>query len=266
MSIQVSQLFYYPVKSLKGIGCSGFALDEFGPKWDRRFMLIDEKGRFFTQRQCPKMGQIHVSVDDQTITLSMAGEETTSSLQLDRFDQIEVQVWSDRVKAREMPSDVNKWLSDRLSRDVRLCFIEQDTIRQVDIDYSILGDRVSFADGFPLLILSEATIEFLSGKLDFVLDAIRFRPNIVVSGCGAFEENTWTRIKINNINIDIVKPCSRCVIPTINPVDGEKQQDVMKVMLEYCKIGNQVYVGQNAIHRSLGDIRVGHQVHIIKAR
>ncbi len=196
MTIQISQLFHYPVKSLRGAQLSQMEVDTFGPRWDRRFMLADQSGRFLTQRQCPLMGQIAVKVTDGQLVLMHAGAERTLNLnKLNQFDHHRpVAVWKDEVNARIIQHDINQWISDILQRDVVLCFMDEDTHRQVDLQYSKQGDRASFVDGFPFLIMAEASLKFLSDQLGRELEIERFRPNIVVSGCDAFAEDSWKRI------------------------------------------------------------------------
>lgn len=262
MTIKVSQLFYYPVKSLKGQSIERVQLDAFGPKWDRRFMLVDDNGRFITQRQCPKMNQVGAQVHDNTLLISVEGQQYTVNLNLipsmDEFR--DVRVWDDTINARMIRSEINTRLSAFLKRTVNLCFMDDDTHRQVDLDFANVGDQTSFADGFPLLIVSEASIGFLSNKLGRDISVERFRPNIVLSGCDAFAEDEWKKITINQIEFDLVKPCSRCVIPTLDINSSEKQPDVMQVMLKYRKQGKNVMVGQNAIHSSQGWLNLGDTV------
>lgn len=266
MSIHVSQLFIYPVKSLQGISLESISVHDFGPKWDRRFMLVDDTGRFITQRQCPSMSQVPVVLQDNTMFIGEA--ENQISVQLNELNALsvmsEVSVWNDQLTAKVLPKNVNDWISNKLNRSARLCFIDDATHRQVDLEFAKKGDKTGFSDGFPFLILSEASLAFLSNEVGFNLDAMRFRPNIVVSGCEAFAEDQWQAIEINGIEFDIVKPCSRCVIPTINPATSEKQPEVMQVMLKHRKKGKQVYVGQNAIHRGIGELRIGDRVKILK--
>lgn len=262
MTIKVSQLFYYPVKSLKGRSVERVQLDAFGPKWDRRFMLVDDTGRFITQRQCPKMNQIGAQVKDDQLQVSFEGLQKIVDLNdiTSMTEFREVRVWDDTVNARMILTDMNAWLSRILERSVNLCFMDNTTHRQVDLDFAKVGDQTSFADGFPLLIVSEASIAFLSEKLQRDIHVERFRPNIVVSGCEAFAEDQWKTITINDIQFDIVKPCSRCVIPTLDLTNSEKQPDVMQVMLKYRKQGKHVMVGQNAIHSSQGWLTLGDEI------
>ena len=265
MSIQISQLFHYPVKSLKGVQLSEMEVDTFGPKWDRRFMLADQSGRFLTQRRYPTMGQIAVRMTDDQLLLMHAGVEKSLSIsELNQFDCHQpVTVWKDKVNARIIQHDINQWISGILQLDVMLCFMDKDTHRQVDLKYAKQGDRASFVDGFPFLIMTEASVGFLSDQLGRELAIERFRPNIVISGCDAFAEDGWKKIAINGIEFDIVKSCARCVIPSLDLKTSAKQEDVVQVMLKHRKQAKGVMVGQNAIHRHTGELQVGQAVEVI---
>ena len=265
MTPYISQLFYFPVKSLKGSKLDVMSIDEFGPQWDRRFMLVDKTGRFVTQRQLPKMGQISASINENTLVFTFDEQHRLVNLKdLNAIDQyMDVKVWGDEVRARLINGEINAWLSEILNREVLLCYMGDDTHRQVDLEFAQKGDRASFSDGFPFLIISEASVEFLANELGRKLALERFRPNIIVGGCDAFSEDQWKKIKINGVEFDIVKPCSRCVIPTLDLATSAKQPDVMQVMLKHRKQGKNVMMGQNAIHRGLGEINVGDLIEVL---
>lgn len=266
MTIEVSQLFRFPVKSLKGSSLEKMQVDAFGPRWDRRFMLANQNGRFLTQREFPIMGQFGAEINADSLQLTYAGVTKTLSLvKLSRFAQHRsVSIWKDEVSARLIESDINPWLSDILQTRVTLCFMDDDTHRQVDTQYALQGDRTSFADGYPFLIISEASIEFLSEKVGRELSVERFRPNVVLTGCEAFAEDEWTKIAINGIEFDVVKPCARCSIPTLNLKTSEKEIDVMQMMLKHRRQGKAVMMGQNAIHRQHGVLQVGQAVEVLE--
>jgi uncharacterized protein YcbX len=270
-AIQVSQLFYHPVKSLGAIATSSLQIGKMGPLLDRRLMLIDESGKFITQRQCPVMALIQVEDSAGVLTFSYSDRQTGAtlacSLPWPDFSYVGrtalAEIWEDEVQAQVIEHDINAWLSCILSRAVQLVFIDDQTHRQVDLDFANQGDQTSFSDGFPLLLVSQASIDFLRQASGVPLAAQNFRPNIVVQGCKPFEEDQWKKIRIAEIEFDIVKPCSRCVIPTLDLKTAQKKKEVMIAMLEHRKQGKKVYVGQNLIHRGLGGICVNQTVEII---
>lgn len=271
MSIQVFKLFYHPVKSLGSISAQTLQIAQMGPLLDRRFMLVDDNGVFITQRECPLMTLIHVSDDSGVLNFAFKSPQSNISSTCsipwpDFFYEGEVKnvtVWDDQVAAQAIDHAINAWLSDILFRSVQLVFINNQTHRQVDLEYADKGDSTGFADGFPLLLVSQASIDFLAKESGVPLVAQNFRPNIVVQGCEAFEEDQWTKIRIGEIEFDLVKSCSRCVIPSIDLKTAEKNKTVMTTMVKHRRQGKKVYVGQNLIHRGLGDISVNQTVEII---
>lgn len=269
--VHVSQLFYHPVKSLGSVGAKALQIAQMGPLLDRRFMLVDENGVFITQRECPLMTLIHVSDDSGVLSFSFKNPESnvsdTCSIAWPDFafkgEIKNVTLWDDQVEAQLIDHEINAWLSAILSRSVQLVFINDQTHRQVDLEYANKGDSTGFADGFPLLLISQASIDFLAQESGIPLLAQNFRPNIVVQGCEAFEEDQWRKIRIGDIEFDIVKSCSRCVIPSIDLETAEKNKPVMTVMLKHRRQGKKVYVGQNLIHRGFGDIHINQKIEII---
>ncbi len=265
MSIHVSKLFYYPIKSFPGIACEQLNINSWGPFRDRRLMLVDEQGACITQRQCRIMALISVSDDEESLTLVYEGREI--SLAWSKLCQTtlnkSVTVLGDKVIGQMVSGEINDWLSQILQRKVNLAYMADDTHRQVDLAYAPLGTRTGFSDGFPFLIVSQESITSLQQELTFELDVRRFRPNIVLSGCDAFSEDEWKIISINHIEFELVKPCARCIIPSIDLKSGLIQKEVMQVMEVHRKKDNQLYLGQNALHRGQGSIEVGHRVEII---
>lgn len=266
MSIRIHQLFYHPIKSLGGISTNCLSVRKEGPLRDRQMMLVNSDGKFVTQRQKPLMSQIKVFDLGDQLKLSF----NQDSIELDwpdfsgRTERKTVQVWQDELEAQVIHGEVNNWLSELLKQDVQLVYKHEDTYRQVDLDYARKGDETGFSDGFPFLLISQASIDFLQSHLDVSISMERFRPNISVTGYEPFEEDNWKRIAINGVEFDLVKPCSRCVIPTIDLESGEKQKQVMQVMLEHRKRGSNVYVGQNLLHRGEGELNVGDTLEILE--
>ncbi|MFT6262052.1 MAG: hypothetical protein ACJA0E_001178 [Bermanella sp.] len=248
----VSQLFYYPIKSLGAVETSQFSNGPCGPLLDRRIMLIDVNDKFITQRQVPLMSLIQVNDLGTSLSLSF-GSETITLPWPDfclKTESILVNVWEDKVSAQLFSPDVSNWLSGILNKQTRLVYMDSSEHRQVDLEFTDVGVQTGFSDGFPFLLISQASIDFLSEKVGYELSVKRFRPNIVIKGCEPFEEDSWLKITIGGTHFDLVKPCSRCIIPTINLQTAEKERAVMQAMLDYRKINKNVYVGQNLVYSS----------------
>ncbi|POP53030.1 MOSC domain-containing protein [Zhongshania marina] len=266
MDIRVSSLWRYPVKSMAGASMPSLAVTDWGPNLDRRWMVIDSQKRFITQRQLPRMCRLSASLSDAGIRIQSLDEP---SLFIDvpepmQAPQYEVAVWSDNCAAMDAGDEVATWLSDILGKSLRLCFMAETTHRQVDTQFAELGSRVSFADGFPFLLCSEASLAVLSKALGRGLAVQRFRPNIVVAGSEAFAEDEWRRIRIANIEFDVLKPCSRCAIPTVNLDTAEREADVFKMLRAERSKNGEVYFGQNLVHRGSGELAVGQRVEVLE--
>lgn len=265
MGLVVSSLWHYPVKSLAGVSLENMKISAWGPHLDRRWMVIDDRGRFITQRQLPAMSRLAAALTDTGVRI-IDLDDNSQSIDVHQpsgGQDYLVTVWSDQCIALDAGDEAAEWLTCRLGKDLRLCFMDENTHRQVDTQYAEAGIRVSFADGFPFLLCSDASAAILSGSLGRSLDMRRFRPNIVVSGADAFAEDSWRQIRIANIEFEIVKPCSRCAIPTINLDSGLREPDVFKVLRAERQRDGEVFFGQNLIHRGDGEIAVGQRVEII---
>lgn len=264
MSIVLSGLNRYPVKSLRGESLASAELGSRGLQHDRHWMLVNEDGRFLTQRELPRMTLIRPRIRGQGLLLQAPGLFELE-VQPESDEQMQVQVWRDQCVARLMSPAADRWLSDFLGVSCRLVYLPEEQLRQVDQDYAKADDQVGFADGFPFLLISRASLDDLNRRMGLTLPMERFRPNLVVEGCEAYAEDDWKRIRIGNIEFRVVKPCSRCVIPTVNPDTGEREgNEPLKTLMSYRKQGNNVYFGQNLIHDATGALQTGAAVEILE--
>lgn len=238
---------------------------------DRQWMLVDPRGHFLTQRQLPRMTLIKTRLTEAHLTLSAPGmRDFTVGIDSpgppDQDAPVRVQVWRDHCEAGPVGHDADHWLSDFLETDCRLVRMPEQTQRQVDMAYARKGDQVGFADGFPFLLISQASLDGLNDRLpaDETLPIERFRPNLVISGCEPHEEDRWSRIRIGTLEFRLVKPCSRCTIPTINPETAEKSPEPLRTLAQYRRRDNQVYFGQNLIHEGTGRLEEGMSVEVLQ--
>ena len=160
-----------------------------------------------------------------------------------------------------MGDEAAHWLSQYLNVPCRLVFMPESTRRSIDADYSGVSDTVSFADGFPILLISEASLAELSTRLKRPVSMSRFRPNIVISGCDAFAEDGWKSIRINEVEFSVAKACARCSMPTIDQNTAEIDREIMTGLAEFRRAKDkQIYLGQNLINQGEGTIHVGDEV------
>lgn len=273
-SIRVSELAIYPVKSLAQIQLKKSKIDNFGLQNDRRWMVVDQQGKFITQRQQSRMCLIQVEllesksldVDYQQAAIRLTAPQMPPVIvELPPSPKlIPVIVWHDTCNAIDCGVEVAQWLSEFLSIQCKLVFFPENEFRQVDLEYAKQGVRTAFSDGFPLLLISQASLDDLNSKLDVAVPMKRFRPNLVVNGCNAFDEDNWKRLRVGDLIFRVVKPCSRCVIPSIDTDTGERGSEPTKTLVSYRKKDNKIFFGQNIIADTPGFISVGDLVEIIE--
>lgn len=267
----VSELNIYPIKSLKGVSLIEAQVEEQGFTHDRRWMLVDEGGKFLTQREFPVMAKIGVEVDRDVLTVSIDGSRLSVPFgPAANGGPKRVRVWASLVKAEFYSEEVDDWFSQLLGSRCRLAAMTDVSKRLVNPYYSVhkFRDTVSFADGYPFLLIGESSLEDLNSKLEHKVPMNRFRPNIVVRGSEAFAEDKWKRIRIGSTVFHVVKPCGRCVMTTIDQTKGEKTGvEPLKTLASYRTKRNKVMFGQNLIADTSGGIViVGDDVEVLEAK
>lgn len=264
-ALTVSELAIYPVKSLGGIALQRMQFDRFGPACDRRYVVADGAGRFVTQREYAQMSLVRLTQNGNLLAFSAPSMPVfTLDTQRALTDaRNTVTVWRDQIAACDMGEEIAAWLSSYLGIAVRLFYMPDDSVRSIDPMYGKSGDRVSFADGFPVLLIGAASLREFNRALPEPIGSERFRPNIVVAGAQPYAEDQWRRIRIGALEFDVVKPCSRCVIPSIDPLTAKKQPIVTQTLARLRRRGDAVYFGQNLIHRGIGTIDIGVPVTVL---
>ena len=253
--LKIKELYIHPVKSLRGFSVDSIELDAFGAKYDRRWMVVDDQAMFISQREKPVMATIETSLEDGLLRLKDAG----GSIVVEAADgrDYQVQVWHDRVTAKDCGDAVAQWLTQRLGQSCRLVYMPDEACRIVDKNYTINAEKVSFADGFPLLVIGQASLDDLNARMDAPVTMARFRPNIVVANSAPFAEDQWSTLMHKNVNFHVVKPCSRCVIPSLDPQTGERHKTINRVLAGFRRRDNVIYFGQNMLFDGQATIRVG---------
>jgi uncharacterized protein YcbX/ferredoxin-NADP reductase len=264
----VTNISVYPIKSSAGINLSTSWVDDLGLSFDRRFVVSDNNGQFITARTEPKLCLIQASLTNTGLVLT-APDMPTLVINYNSFSSHyqAVTVWKDTIKGQQCTNEHNLWLSQYLGKQCKLLYFGEKSQRLVKDSNS----NVSFADGYPLLLISQASLTDLnqrSSTNDF-LDMTRFRPNIVVDNCVAFAEDTWQMIRIGEVEFELSKPCSRCIFTTVDPLTGEKhaQQEPLKTLKSYRQVASgDVMFGQNLIPLNQGQIKLDDKVEVIKKK
>jgi len=262
MNFELSDLLYYPVKSLGAIKAGSIVIDAFGVKNDRRFMLIDKNNEFVTQRKYPQLSLLSASLSSRSLFIS-GGDLGRLEFALNSLSGVQkVKIWDDFVEAEIIDDKLTAVLSDYVGESVRLAYIPDKSYRQVDRNFFAGDQRVSFADGFPLLLTNNASLLDLNQKLDKPVGMHRFRSNIVFSGNIAFQEDVWEQVRIGEVAFKLVKPCGRCNMTTINSL-GEHTKEPLKALSSYRKNEFGVCFGQNMVQMNQGTITMGDKLSVI---
>jgi len=265
--MRVSELWIYPIKSCRGIPVGELALDDRGPVNDRRWMLVDDHSHFLTQREYPRLALVDVAIDGEEVRISASGAGELRFQRDAGSGAEDCVVWRDTVALQHVSRDADQWFSDFLGSRIRLMRMPRETERVVNRDYSPERRLVTLADGYPMLLIGEGSLALLNEKLaergERGVPMRRFRPNVVVAGTAPHDEDDWKSIRIGNLECDVVKPCARCAIPTVDVNTGVAGVEPLRTLATYRKQGSKVYFGQNVIHRSVGSIRMADEVEVI---
>lgn len=262
--MSLTALYRYPVKSLGGEAFTALDVQARGFSLDRHWMVVDLPGRFLTQRQLPRMSLIGAAVNDRGVLQLRAPGMPDLAVGASSDEQLDVVVWKDSVSAVPVGAEADVWLSEFLSLSCRLVCLPQDVVRAVDPDFAGPSDQVGFADGFPFLLISQASLDDLNGRLEQPVSMLRFRPNLVVDGCAAYAEDNWRRLRIGELEFRVAKPCSRCAIPSIDPETGLRGPEPLRTLMSYRRRDNKIYFGQNLVHEGVGRLEAGMPVEVLE--
>lgn len=267
--LRLSGLYRYPLKSGAGEPLEHASLDALGVLGDRRWMVVDtESGRFLTQRLLGQMTQIQARWQGTQALLLNAPGMPELEVAVPAVDDAlrGVHIWRDSLRVPDAGDAAAAWMSQFLQRACRLVHVPEARARQVDPVYAEIGQKVAFADGFPLLLIGQASLDDLSARVGRELEMLRFRPNLVVEGAQAYAEDTWKRIAIGGIEFSVAKGCSRCIMTTLNPQTGERTPDrePLATLKGYRQIEGDVFFGQNLIALSEGELALGMPVEILE--
>jgi uncharacterized protein YcbX len=266
MPVTLSGLHVFPVKSCAPLAYTEAEVEARGLVGDRRWLVVDAAGRFVTGRQKPRMTLIRAVPIAGGIRLSAPGvAPLTVAAPAGNPDRLVATIWKDRVDAAVCDHAADAWLSAFLGIPARLVYMDEFAVRPVSLTHGREGDRVSFADAYPLLLVSQAALDALNARLASPVPMARFRPNLVVAGADAHAEDAWRRIRIGDIAFDVVKPCVRCVFTTVDPELGafDGGGEPLNTLKGYRRSGDGVTFGQNVIPRGTGILRVGDPVEVI---
>jgi uncharacterized protein len=269
----IASIHVYPVKAGRAIDLTAADVEPCGLAGDRRWLVTDPDGRFITQRAEPTLALVGARYSNGgSLHLSVAGQpplRVPAPAEVHGAEMLWVTLWQSKVRAAAAGAAADAWFSRFLGRPVRLVHLDDPTRRQVDPEFSAPEDRVSFADGYPLLLTSMGSLDALNqwlaedGQPDVPMT--RFRPSVVVAGSARWAEDGWRRIRIGTVPFRVAKPCGRCVVTTIDQQTAERGQQPLAMLGRRRRFGQQLVFGQNLIPDATGTIRIGDPVQVLDA-
>ena len=263
----MSGLYVYPIKSCGGVAVEEWNVDERGLRHDRRWMLVDETGRFMSQRQSPRMALIGVRFAPDGLIVDAPGMPSLEVPIRPPDGRLRLaQVWDDLVEVSPLGGEADLWFGQFLGVRCRLLYLPDGSLRPVDPDYGRAEDQVGLADAFPFHLISENSLAELNTRLEQPVPMNRFRPNLVVGGCEPFAEDGWKEVRIGPIKLHVVKPCARCAITTVDQRTAAKTKEPLRTLATFRREGNKVLFGQNLVHDGKGILRAGNPVEVLRDR
>ncbi len=240
--IVLSQIWVYPIKSAAGVACSSAKTALRGLEHDRRWMVVDATGMLVTQRERPELSQVTPSLVGDALRVEAEGMPAlTLPLEVVGGQELTVKMWTEPMSARLVEAATD-WFSTFLGGAYRLVYMPDTTLRPSP-DHAL--SPVSFVDGNPFLVASEASVADLNRRLEKPVSGLNFRPNLVLSGCEAFAEDTWDSISVGSTRLEPTGPCVRCVVVNVDLASGAVHKEPLRTLAHYRRFGNAVHFGQN---------------------
>ncbi len=264
---RITEIMLYPIKSCAGVSVESARLEPRGFLWDRRYMLVDRRGRVLTQREHPKMARILVRKINNGWAIDTEGQETLELPDvLGNGPERTVRIWNDRLELAAVGKGCNKWFTEALGLPCQLMQMNEQHLRPIKAGRGRAGDLVSLADGAPVLLTSEASLAALNDRLENPLQMGRFRSNLVMNADDAFAEDSWRQIRVGEVEFDVEWSCTRCIVTTIDPETGSKDSDgePIRSLKEFRSGPEGVMFGQNLIPRHLGTVSVGDTIEVLE--
>ena len=261
---RLNEIYIYPIKSAGPIFLTSSNVEEKGLQFDRRYMLIDETGKFITGRTHPQLTQVHITFISGGFVVDAPKMESLTVLE-DKFsgDNITSTVWSDDVVALHCNILYDIWFSVFLKKKCQLVYCADSTTRFIKNKET----QVSFADGYPLLLINQRSLDQLNARLETPVPALQFRPNFVVNGDFPFVEDSWLRIKIGDVEFEVSKPCGRCPFINVDPKTGISLNKLpFDTLAKFRFFEGSVDFGQNLIALNSGSIKAGDELHVLATK
>ena len=262
--MHISSLHYYPIKGCRGHSVQRAEFDAHGVIDDRRLMVVDAQSRFVSQREAAELATVEPTLEGNRLTARCDGRSPLV-LELDPEGvERQVSIWGSTLLAADQGDPAAEWFSSVVGSPVRLVRWSRHSHRAIDPTYTPRhGAETAFTDGYPALIVLEASLADLNTRLDIPVPIGRFRPNIVVQGGAAWSEDHWHAVSIGAMTFDAVKPCARCVVTTTDQRTGARHphQEPLRTLATFRTMPHLGAIfGQNLVHRAPGTVAIGDPV------
>ncbi len=265
MDIRLAAIHLYPVKGIRGISVDRATVESIGLRDDRRWVVVDEEGKFLSQRSHPLLARVVGKFKDEGLALSAPGQP---HLHLDfpgAAPRVKITVWRDRVEAAAAGPRADEWFSNFLGQPCRLAYMDETCHRPISSSQARPGDYVSFADGYPCLMVSTASLADLNDRLAIPLPMDRFRPNLVIEGCDPFAEDNWRKFSLGEVVFRFAGLCARCSVTTVDQESGGRlSSEPLQTLARFRHSEKGVVFGVNLIPEGTGIVSVGDKLTILE--
>ena len=263
--MHLAAIHLHPLKSAAAIAVDEAVVEPRGLRHDRRWMAVDADGGCVTGRELPRLTLVTATPVDDGLLLEAPGMPRLHAAAQPDAERIPVAVWGSRLQAPVVAAEADAWLSTFLDRPLRLVHMDDAARRKITSSRAGDGDEVSFADAFPILLVSHASLDGLNARLASPVSMLRFRPNLVVDGAAMHAEDDWSTLDIGGVVFDVAKPCIRCVFTTVDPARGERDPagEPLRTLVGYRRTPHGVAFGQLLLPRSSGTLRRGDRVEVL---
>lgn len=262
----ISEIFIYPIKSLAGISLSHAKLSDRGLKYDRRWMLIDQDGRFITQRKFPQMALLIPEIDGENMGIHHKSADIpplTFSLEPETGEFITGTVWGDECLTQRVSDNADAWFSDLLQTTCRLVYMPDQSRRPIAENHAVNGEITSLSDGVPHLIIGESSLDSLNSSLDVPVPMDRFRTNFVFTGGHPYIEDSWKKIRIGGVIFHLVTQRGRCTMTNVDQASGVAGREPFLTLSKIRNTGEKVIFGMGMVHEGEGEIKVGDTIEVL---
>lgn len=264
--IKVSNLIIYPIKSTQGIRLQTGTVEKIGLKHDRSFAILNKDNKVITARENPRLLRIASEISDTKLTLNTT-DQTALELDLAALNKKKTTatIFKDEISGEIIKDRPNEWISEALEEPAKLMMIDKESLRPIKEKYNGgTDDQIAFSDASPIHLISEESLYSLNENLEQPVTIHHFRPNIVVSGCEAFEEENWNTVKIGDCIFEVAIGTERCSLITINPntIQRDENQEPLRTLAKLRRKNNKVNFGIYLTPRKLGTINVNDKLSI----